>query len=121
MISWLTLDPVEEDIHILPSHRIVVLEGNYIHLTVPPWDQASNLLDEKWFILVEKEIARGRVLKRHVVTGVARDEVEANKRFDENDWPNGEYTLENSDVDNADRRIRSVQDRSIVKETGTQP
>ena len=64
IVRRLTSDPVEEDIPILPSHRIVVLEGNYVHLTVPPWDQASNLLDEKWFILVKKEIARGRVVRR---------------------------------------------------------
>ena len=98
-----------------------MLEGNYIHLTVPPWDQATNLLDEKWFIRVEKEIARGRVVKRHVITGVAGNEEQANKRFDENDWPNGEYILENSDVDKADRRIRSVQDRDMAKKATTEP
>lgn len=114
MVSALTLDPVEEDIHILPSHRIVILEGNYIHLTVPPWDQATNLIDEKWFIFVEKEVARERVIKRHVVTGVTRNKDEAIKRFDENDWINGKYILENSNVDNADRRIRSVQDDSMA-------
>ena len=106
----LILDPVEEDIPILPSHQVVILEGNYIHLTVPPWDQATRLLDEKWFILVEKEVARARVVTRHVITGVAGSDEEAHKRFDENDWINGEYILNNSDVNNADRRIRSVQD-----------
>ena len=91
------------------------MEGNYIHLAVPPWDQATNLLDEKWFILVDKEIARGRVVKRHVVTGVAGNEEEANKRFDENDWINGEYILEYSNVDKADRRIRSIQDQEMAE------
>ena len=114
----MTVDPIEEDIRILPSHRIVVLEGNYIHLTLSPWDQATQLLDEKWFILVEKEIARGRVVKRHVVTGVAGNDDEANKRFDENDWINGEYILENSNIDNADRRIQSIQDQGMAKQTG---
>ena|SRR5579862_3477540 len=110
----LILDPVEADISILPSHRLVILEGNYILLTVPPWDQATRLLDEKWFILVEKDVARARVVERHVMTGVAGNYEEAHKRFDENDWINGEYILNNSDVDHADRRIWSVQDRIMA-------
>lgn len=113
----LILDPVEADIPILPSHRLVILEGNYIHLTAPPWDQATRLLDEKWFILVEKEVARERVVERHVMTGVAGSNEEAHKRFDENDWINGEYILNNSDVDNADRRIWSVQDRVMANQS----
>jgi pantothenate kinase len=110
---------VEEDIPILPSHRLVILEGNYIHLTVPPWDQAARLLDEKWFILVEKEVSRARVVKRHVMTGVAGTDEEAHKRFGENDWINGEYILNNSDVDKADRRIWSIQDQVMAHESAT--
>jgi pantothenate kinase len=94
-----------------------VLEGNYIHLTVPPWDQATKLLDEKWFIEVEREVARGRVILRHLIAGIADTEEEAGKRFDENDWPNGVYLLENSNVKNADRRIYNVQDRSMSQST----
>jgi pantothenate kinase len=103
---------VEEDIAILPAHRIVVLEGNYIHLTVPPWDQAAALLDEKWFIVVERDVARERVIQRHLISGVAETEVEAAKRFDENDWPNGEFVVENSNV--PDRVIHSVQDEEMT-------
>ena len=105
------LDPVENDIAIKPTHRIVVIEGNYIHLTVPPWDQATQLLDEKWFIEVEQDVARGRVIQRHLISGIAKNEEEAGKRFDENDWPNGLYLLENSDVERAHKKIRSVQDQ----------
>lgn len=109
--SW--ADPVEEDILIKPSHRIVVLEGNYVHLTAPPWGEASKLLDERWFIEVERDIARGRVIRRHLLAGIAKDEVEAAKRFDENDWPNGIFLLENSDVGTAHRRIKSIQDSRL--------
>jgi pantothenate kinase len=104
---------VENDIIIEPSHRIVVLEGNYIHLTVPPWDAATSLLDERWFITVEKDVARGRVIQRHLVAGIADTEEEAGKRFDENDWPNGVFLTQNSDVETADKRIHSVQDRDF--------
>src|SRR5271169_3366140 len=78
------IDPVKNDITITPTYRIVVLEGNYIHLIVPPWDQATNLLDEKWFIEVEREVAKGRVIQRHLIAGIANTEEEAGKRFDEN-------------------------------------
>jgi pantothenate kinase len=108
-------DPVESDISILPSHRIVILEGNYVHLTVPPWDQATKLLDERWFITVERAVARVRVIKRHLISGVTATEKDAGRRFDENDWPNGEYILENSDLQTADRIIHSIQDRDISK------
>jgi pantothenate kinase len=104
---------MEDDIVILPTHRIVVLEGNYIHLTVPPWDKAAALLDEKWFILVEEDVARERVIKRHLISGVATTEREAAKRFDENDWPNGVFLVEHSDVERADRTIYSVQDSDM--------
>jgi len=108
-------DPVEDDIAILPSHRIVVLEGNYIHLTVPPWDQAAAALDEKWFIIVEEDVARERVVQRHLTSGVAGTEAEAAKRFDENDWPNGIYLVENSNINEAHRWIHSVQDNEITE------
>lgn len=104
------LDPVEHDIPINPTHRIVVIEGNYIQLTVPPWDEATQLLDEKWFITVERDVARGRVVKRHLIAGIAKTEQEAAMRFDENDWPNGEFLINNSSVEGADKKIHSVQD-----------
>jgi pantothenate kinase len=94
----------------------VVLEGNYIHLTVPPWDQATRLLDEKWFITVDRDVARGRVIQRHLISGIATTADQAARRFDENDWPNGVYILQNSDVENADKKIHSIQDRSMKEE-----
>lgn len=104
---------MEDDVEISPSDRIIVLEGNYVHLTIPPWDQATRLLDERWFIKVEENVARGRVIKRHLISGIAQTEEEAAKRFDENDWPNGIYLLQNSDVNNAQRCIQSIQDPNI--------
>ena len=87
----------------------MVIEGNYIQLTILPWYNATRLLDEKWFITVERHVARMRVIKRHMMAGIASTEEEAAIRFDENDWPNGEFLLQNSNVENADRRIHSIQ------------
>jgi pantothenate kinase len=106
---------VENDIVILPTHRIVVLEGMYVQLTVPPWKEATELLDERWFIEVERDIARGRIIDRHILAGIVNNEGEAARRFDENDWPNYEYLLKHSNVDTAHRIIHSIQDENIIE------
>jgi pantothenate kinase len=100
---------------IKPTHRIVVLEGNYVHLNVPPWDEATRLLDERWLIEVEQDVARQRVIQRHLRAGIAKDEEEAAERFDRNDWPNGLFLLENSDVSSANKRIKSIQDSRFAE------
>ncbi|KAL5347882.1 hypothetical protein ACLOAV_007293 [Pseudogymnoascus australis] len=39
-------DPIENDIYIPSSQRIVILEGNYLLLNEHPWDQIQHLVDE---------------------------------------------------------------------------
>lgn len=82
-------DPKEDDIAILPTHRIVVFEGNYIALDREPWNLAAGLMDELWFVDVDFEVARRRLIKRHVQAGIAKDEEEADRRARENDLVNG--------------------------------
>jgi pantothenate kinase len=103
-------DPVEDAILILPEHKIILVEGNYVLLTVPRWDEATSLLDEKWFVKVNYEDARSRVVRRHLQAGIASTETEAMERFEKNDWPNGVYTLKNSDVQKADKIINSTHE-----------
>jgi pantothenate kinase len=80
-------DPIPESIDILANHRIVIIEGLYVLLTEKGWKEAADLLDERWLIDVDVEEARRRLLKRHVITGVAADETEAVWRVDNNDMP----------------------------------
>lgn len=80
-------DPTPDAIEILPAHRIVILEGLYTFLRIEPWRKASELLDERWFVDVDFDDARNRLIKRHVATGVAKDEGEAGWRADNNDMP----------------------------------
>ncbi|XXH04210.1 Nucleolar protein 13 [Hypoxylon texense] len=82
-------DPKPDDIAILPGHRVVVLEGNYVCLDRAPWREAAGLMDELWFVSVDEETARRRLIRRHVQAGIARDEAEARRRADENDLENG--------------------------------
>ncbi|KAK5632203.1 hypothetical protein RRF57_007917 [Xylaria bambusicola] len=90
-----TKDPKENDIAIQPGHRIVVFEGNYVVLDKEPWREAAGLMDERWFVEVDFEVARRRLVGRHVKAGIARDEKEAGKRADENDLVNGRQIVEN--------------------------
>lgn len=80
-------DPTPHAVAIHPYHRIVIIEGLYTFLSTEPWVGAGKLLDERWFIEVNAIKARERLVKRHVITGVAKDMEEAIWRSDENDTP----------------------------------
>lgn len=88
-------DPKENDIEILPTTRILVFEGNYLSLNKEPWNQAAALMDELWFVDVDFEVARRRLVPRHVKAGIATDEEDANRRVKENDLVNGAEIVEN--------------------------
>ncbi|KAJ8103522.1 P-loop containing nucleoside triphosphate hydrolase protein [Lipomyces tetrasporus] len=105
-------DPVEDDIEILPTDRIVIIEGNYLHLQDEPWHQIAGLMDELWFVRVEREIARQRIIHRHIEAGIAKDEGEAAKRADENDLVNGDYIIQHSLTPH--RIIISIQDKLLI-------
>jgi pantothenate kinase len=82
-------DPVDNDIAIAVSVRIVIFEGNYCSLDKEPWKDAAELMDERWFVDVDFDVARKRLIHRHVKAGIAANEEEAGKRADENDLVNG--------------------------------
>jgi len=82
-------DPKENDIPILPSTRILVFEGNYLSLGTEPWKSAAERMDELWFVDVDFEVARKRLVPRHMKAGIAASEEEAETRVKENDLVNG--------------------------------
>ncbi|KEZ38812.1 Uncharacterized protein SAPIO_CDS10852 [Scedosporium apiospermum] len=87
-------DPKEDDIEILPSHRVVVVEGNYLALDEDVWRDAAALFDELWFVEVDFEVAKRRLVRRHVEAGIAKDEEAAERRAVENDLVNGKQIVE---------------------------
>lgn len=87
-------DPKENDITILPTHRIVIIEGNYVALDKETWREAANLLDERWFFEVDFEVARQRLRERHVRAGIAKTIEEGDKRAMENDLVNGKEIVD---------------------------
>ncbi|KAJ5325973.1 uncharacterized protein N7506_009075 [Penicillium brevicompactum] len=82
-------DPVDDDIAIPANCRVLFFEGNYLSLNKEPWKTAAGLMDELWFVDVDFEVARKRLVTRHVLAGIAKDEAEADKRATENDLVNG--------------------------------
>ena len=87
-------DPVADDIPIPPASRIVILEGNYLSLNQGFWKQAAGLMDELWFIKVDFEMARRRLVVRHVAAGIAMNKEEAGNRADEIDLVNGRQIID---------------------------
>lgn len=86
-------DPVENDIPIPPTARVVVFEGLYVALDEEPWRDAAKLMDELWFIDVAVDTAIERLVKRHVAAGLSPDETHARNRVLKNDMCNGQHVL----------------------------
>ena len=80
-------DPTPDAVLIHPYHRIVIIEGLYVFLSIEPWKKAGMMLDERCLIEVDPEEARKRLVARHVLTKITKDIAEANWRADENDIP----------------------------------
>lgn len=86
-------DPVHNDIPIEPTTRILIFEGNYLSLDRQPWSVAAGLMDELWFVEVDFEIARKRLIPRHLNAGIAANIEDADRRVRENDLVNGEQIV----------------------------
>lgn len=87
-------DPVEDDITIPPTCRIIFFEGNYLGLDKEPWREVVNIMDELWFVQVDFETARRRLVQRHLRAGLAGNEIEADRRATENDLFNGKEIVD---------------------------
>ncbi len=65
-------------------------------------------MDELWFVEVDFQVAKSRLIHRHVKAGIAKDEEEAAKRAEENDLVNGKEIIENRLP--IDEMVTSVED-----------
>lgn len=87
-------DPVQGDIRVLPSHRVVLVEGNYLLLDEPPWSQLLPLFDETWYVECDVDEAMSRVFARQTGHGVAPEV--SRGRISGNDRPNAELVARTS-------------------------
>ncbi|KAL8214991.1 hypothetical protein R6Q57_004440 [Mikania cordata] len=97
-------DPIEDDIYVNVHHKVVIVEGNYLLLDEGSWKEISSVLDEKWFVDVDIDVAMERVLKRHISIGNTPEI--AKQRIEYNDRPNAELIFKSKK--NADLIIKSV-------------
>jgi pantothenate kinase len=71
---------------VLPSHRLVVTEGNYLLLDVPVWREVRAELTECWFLRGDEDLRRDRLVERHLQHG--RDREAAVAWMERTDEPN---------------------------------
>lgn len=90
-------EPVAGAIAVLPQTQLVITEGNYLLLDEGAWAGAAPLLDEVWYVDVDDELRRERLVRRHEQFGRSRDAAIA--------W------VENTDEPNA-RRIAATRSRA---------
>lgn len=87
-----TDNPIENAHAITSNHRIVIVEGNYLLLSIYPWVTIRQVLDYAIFLEVDPDIQFKRLLKRHTSGG--RNETEAKQKIEFTDLPNGELIIE---------------------------
>ena len=64
-------------IAVLPTHRLVVTEGNYLLLDAPGWRDVHAQLDACWYLTGDQEERRRRLVDRHVLHGRSREDADA--------------------------------------------
>ena len=88
-------DPVENDISISKETRIVIFEGLYLSLDREPWSSAARLMDESWFLNIDRQLAWKRLVDRHVASGIVPNLAAAESRVATTDMLNAEDILNN--------------------------
>lgn len=79
-------DPVKNAITIRPSSRLIIVEGNYLLLNVPPWNIIRTKMNEVWYIDTPLKTVKEQLLRRHIAGGASRDEAE--RKVESVDLPN---------------------------------
>ncbi len=88
-----TLDqPLAGAVVVPPTTRIVVTEGNYLLDATDPWPVARSLMAEVWFVDLDDDRRRARLVDRHVKHGRTREAAQA--WMDEVDEPNARRVIE---------------------------
>jgi pantothenate kinase len=68
-------EPIAASIAVSSETPLIVTEGNYLLLEDDPWPQVRDMLDEVWFLDVDRELREERLVARHMAFG--RSEAQA--------------------------------------------
>lgn len=69
--------PIAAAIAIPPSARLVLTEGNYLLLPAGGWERVRPLCAEVWFVEVDDDVRRDRLVRRHEQFGKRPDAARA--------------------------------------------
>ena len=92
-------EPIANAIPVLPDVPLVITEGNYLLLEHGHWKSVRPLLDEVWYVNVDADLRRQRLVTRHVSFG--RNESAAKDWVEKTDEVNAvqiDATRERADV-----------------------
>ena len=78
--------PISGSIPVLPEHRLVLTEGNYLLTGAGPWPEVRAELAQVWYCHTSDALRRQRLLDRHIRFG--KDPAEWIRDVDE---PNGAF------------------------------
>lgn len=54
---------------VMPSTRVVIVEGNYLMHDRDGWQEISPLLDQSWYAYLDEDIRISRLISRHIAFG----------------------------------------------------
>ena len=54
---------------VLPSTRVVIVEGNYLMHDDHGWHEVSPLLDQSWYAFLDEDVRISRLISRHTAFG----------------------------------------------------
>ncbi|MHA7210159.1 nucleoside/nucleotide kinase family protein [Arthrobacter sp. MDT1-65] len=80
--------PLANALPIAPSTSLLITEGNYLLLDAPGWREARQQLDQVWFLDVDPDVRRRRLIDRHILFG--KDPAAAEEWVRRVDEPNAE-------------------------------
>jgi pantothenate kinase len=81
-------EPIAASIAVLPDHRLIITEGNYLLLEGGAWSGVRPLLDDVWYVDVDDALRLQRLVARHMLFG--RDEPAARAWVEHTDEPNAQ-------------------------------
>lgn len=83
--------PLANALPVPPAASLLITEGNYLLLDAPGWREARQQLDQVWFIDIDRDIRRRRLIDRHILFG--KDPAAAEQWVRRVDEPNAELVV----------------------------